>query len=243
MNIGFIIPVYKDFELLKTSVPQIRVHYPDSPISIMSDGNDDPEIERYCNRNKLNYYLFKHAYTNTTPGAFFRNMITVYNDMNTDVIIKADPDSRVRGAIDLPDKLKNTVFGTLFKSTLDRKIYDGESIVNLIRPDFIQNGIFGIGSNIVNIFSSFKYFEDDNFLRGRINQYLAKGLPGEYELSTELLMGIACHDLNIELYNHPEFYAIIYMKSRSRYFYNEFIDEKEAKTKLQQYKFVHPIYE
>lgn len=243
MNIGFIIPVYKDFELLKTSVPQIRVHYPDSPISIMSDGNDDPEIERYCNRNKLNYYLFKHSYTNTTPGAFFRNMITVYNDMNTDVIIKADPDSRVRGAIDLHDKLKNTVFGTLFKSTLDRKIYDGESIVNLIRPEFIQNGIFGIGSNIVNIFSSSKYFEDDNFLRSRINQYLAKGLPGEYELSTELLMSIACHDLNIELYNHPEFYAIIYMKSRSRYFYNEFIDEKEAKTKLQQYKFVHPIYE
>jgi hypothetical protein len=243
MNIGFIVPVYKDFKLLKISVPQIRVHYPNSPISIMSDGNSDPDIRQYCDDNNLRYYLFKHSYTNATPGAFFRNMITVYDDMKTDVIIKADPDSRVQGAIDLPDKLMNAVFGTLFESTLNKQIYDGESPINLIRPKFIQNGIFGIGSNIFNTFNSFKYFEDDNFLRSRMNQYLAKGLPGEYKLSTELLMSIACEDLNIELYNHPEFYAIIYMKSRDRYFYNKFIDEKEAKTNLSQYKFVHPIYE
>jgi hypothetical protein len=243
MNVGFIIPVYKDFELLKISVPQIQIHYPDSPISIMSDGNDDSEIKKYCSKNKLNYYLFKHSYSNKTPGAFFRNIITVYSDMNTDVIIKADPDSRVRGVIDFSSKLKSTVFGTLFKSTINRKIYDGKSLINLIRPEFIQNGIFGIGSNIFKTFNSTKYFEDDNFLISRIKQYLAHGLPGEYNLSTELLMSIACKDLNIELYDHPDFYAIIYMKRRNRYFYNEFIDHKEAKEKLQKYKFVHPIYE
>jgi len=243
MKIGFIVPVHQDFELLKISVPQIQLHYPDSPIFIMSDGNDDPNIKEYCEKNNLKYYFFNRSHTNATPGAFFRNIITVYDDIKTDVVIKADPDSRVQGTIELNNELKNTVFGTLFKSTLDRRIYDGEVPINLIRPEFIQNGIFGIGSNVIQAFKTSKYFDDDQFLTGRINSFLARGLPGEYMLSTELLMGIACQDLNIKLYNHPEFYAIIYMKGRGRYFYDEFIDEKEAKLKLKEHKFVHPIYE
>jgi hypothetical protein len=32
-----------------------------------------------------------------------------------------------------------------------------------------------------------KYFDDDKFLTNRINSFLARGLPGEYKLSTELL--------------------------------------------------------
>jgi hypothetical protein len=243
MNIGFIVPVYRDFDLLKTSIPQIQRYYPNSPVSVMSDGNDDPDIRKYCYDNNLRYYLFDRSYTNATPGAFFRNIINVYDDLNTDVVIKADPDSRVQGTIELHNELKNTVFGTLFKSTLDRKIYDGEVPINLIRPKFIQNGIFGIGSHVIQAFKTAKYFEDDNFLTSRINSFLARGLPGEYMLSTELLMGIACQDLNIELYDHAEFYSIIYMKGRARYFYDEFIDEKEAKLKLKEHKFVHPIYE
>jgi len=243
MNIGFIVPVYKDFHLLKTSALQIQKYYPNSPISVMSDGNDDSDIRTYCLDNNFRYYLFDRSHTNATPGAFFRNIINVYDDLNTDVVIKADPDSRVQGTIELHNELKNTVFGTMFESTLDKNIYDGDKIINLIRPRFIQNGIFGIGSEIIKAFKKEKYFDDDKFLTSRINSFLARGLPGEYKLSTELLMGIACQDLNIELYNHPEFYAIIYMKSRGRYFYNKFIDEKEAKTNLRQYKFVHPIYE
>jgi hypothetical protein len=243
MNIGFIVPVYKDFDLLKTSALQIQKYYPNSPISVMSDGNDDPDIRKYCHDNNFRYYLFDRSHINATPGAFFRNIINVYDDLNTDVVIKADPDSRVQGTIKLHNELKNTVFGTLFKSTLDRRIYDGEVPINLIRPKFIQNGIFGIGSNVMQTFKTAKYFEDDKFLTSRISSFLARGLPGEYMLSTELLMGIACQDLNIELYDHAEFYSIIYMKGRARYFYDEFIDEKEAKLKLKEHKFVHPVYE
>jgi hypothetical protein len=243
MKIGFIIPVYKDFELLKISVPKIQNYYPDSPISVMSDGNDDPDIKKYCVDNNIKYHIFNRSYTNATPGAFFRNIINVYDNFQTDILIKADPDSRVQGVIQLNQVLKNTVFGTLFKSTLDRNIYDGDKLINLIRPRFIQNGIFGIGSDVIQTFKTSKYFDDDKFLTGRINSFLKKGLPGEYMLSTELLMGIACEDMNIHLYNHPEFYSIIYMKGRSRYFYDEFIDEKEANQKLKEHKFVHPIYE
>jgi hypothetical protein len=56
-------------------------------------------------------------------------------------------------------------------------------------------------------------------------------------------MSIACHDLNIELYNHPEFYSIIYMKSLDVYFYNNILCHKEALDNLKKFKIVHPIYE
>jgi hypothetical protein len=245
MKIHFIVPVYKDFNLLKLSVPEIKRFYPDSTVSVMSDGNDDPNIKQFCDDNDLRYYLFSRSHVNETPGAFYRNMIKIYDDTKSDIIIKADPDSRVCGNIKLTPDLQNSVFGTFFESTLDRKIYNGSNLLNIIRPRFIQNGIFGIGSSVLDTFKATKFFDDDVHLRERLNFFLSKGLgrPEIYALSTELLMAIACNDLKIPLHNHEDFYSIIYMKPLQRYFYNEVISNEEATSNLKKFKFIHPIYE
>jgi hypothetical protein len=56
-------------------------------------------------------------------------------------------------------------------------------------------------------------------------------------------MAIACNDLNIPLYNHKDFYSIIYMKFL-KLFYNDMpIESSEVKEKMKEAKFIHPIYE
>jgi len=244
-KVGFIIPLYKDFVYFKKSLPLIRSNYPNSDIAVMCDGTGDKNIENFCNRYNTKFFNFDHSHNNNTPGRFFRNFLKISENLNFDVVIKADPDSRVYNAFLYEDFLKDHIFGTLMQSTLDRKIKYKDSFLNLIRLKFIQNGIFGIGKNIINKFKETKYFDDDIKLRERLNFFLSKGLgsPQNYKLSSELLMSIACHDLNIELYNHPEFYSIIYMKSLDIYFYNNILCHKEALENLKKFKIVHPIYE
>jgi hypothetical protein len=245
MKLAFIIPVYKDFNFVKISYPLIKKYYPSSDIAIMSDGNDDPTIEAFCKKNNIKYFFFKHSHNNDTPGGFTRNLFYVSTFLDFDLLIKADPDSRVLGSIDVFDQLKNCIFGTLMKSTIGRDIVYNKLKLNLIRPDFIQNGIFGIGSNVVRMIIESKYFQDDKHLRERLYHYLSYGIgqADKYALSSELLMAIACSDLNIPLYNHKDFYSIIYMKSLEL-FYNDIpISSSEAKEKMKEAKFIHPVYE
>jgi hypothetical protein len=245
MKLAFIIPVYKDFNYAKLSYPLIRKHYPDSDVAIMSDGNDDPAIEAFCMENNIKYFFFKHSHNNDTPGGFTRNLFYVSTFLDYDLLIKTDPDSRVTGSIEVFDQLKDCIFGTLMKSTIGRDIFYDRGKLNLIRPDFIQNGVFGIGSNIVKRIIESKYFEEDSHLRQRMHHYLSygQGQANKYALSSELLMAIACNDLNIPLYNHKDFYSIIYIKSLRLYYNDMPIDSSEVKKKMKKAKFIHPIYE
>ena len=245
MKLAFIIPVYKDLNYAKLSFPLIRKHYPVSDVAIMSDGNDDPAIEAFCKENNIKYFFFKHSHNNATPGGFFRNLFHVASFLDYDLLIKSDPDSRVLGSIDVFDQLKDSVFGTLMKSTIGREILYERGKLNLIRPDFVQNGIFGIGVNVVKRIVESKYFEDDKHLRERINYYLSHGIGhvDTYALSSELLMAIACNDLNINMINHKDFFSIIFMKALRLYYYDGPIEKKEVKDVMKTSKFIHPIYE
>jgi hypothetical protein len=245
MKLAFIIPVCKDFNYVKLSYPLIKKHYPDSDVAIMSDGNDDPAIESFCVKNNIKYFFFKHSHNNDTPGGFTRNLFYVSTFLDFDLLIKADPDSRVLGTIETSEILKDKIFGTLMKSTIRREIRHPNGKLNLIRPDFIQNGIFGIGNNVVKKIINSKYFEDDKHLREKLYHYLSYGMgqPSTYALSSELLMAIACNNLNIPLYNHKDFYSIIYMKPLKLYYYDLPIDSSEAEARMKEAKFVHPIYE
>ena len=245
MKLAFIIPVHKDFNHVKLSYPLIKKHYPASDVAMMSDGNDDPAIHTYCAEQNIKYFLFKHSHNNATPGGFFRNLFHVASFLDFDLLIKADPDSRVSGCMDAFDQLKDSIFGTLMKSTIGRDISYGNTKLNLIRPDFIQNGIFGIGSNVVKRIVASKYFEDDKHLRNRINDYLSHGIgqADSYALSSELLMAIACNDLNINMINHKDFFSIIFMKALHMYYYDVPVKEGEVKDAMKTSKFIHPIYE
>lgn len=245
MKLAFIIPVYKDFNHVKLSYPLIKKHYPASDVAMMSDGNDDPAIQTYCAEHNIKYFLFKHSHNNDTPGGFFRNLLHVASFLDFDLLIKSDPDSRVLGSIDVFDQLKDSIFGTLMKSTIGRNISYGNAKLNLIRPDFIQNGIFGIGSNVTKRIVESKYFDDDKHLRERINDYLSHGIgqADSYALSSELLMAIACNDLNINMVNHKDFFSIIFMKALQMYYYDGPVKGEEVKDAMKTSKFIHPIYE
>ncbi|MEZ4433226.1 MAG: galactosyltransferase-related protein [bacterium] len=111
-SITFYLNVFRDAGLLDDCLSSIRAAYPDAPVLVRSDGDDDPRIATIADRHRARFVDDINRYGLTHGGDYVQVMFERFLEAPTDWLFKIDPDTRVhRPFRALPDGCR--VFGTL----------------------------------------------------------------------------------------------------------------------------------
>jgi hypothetical protein len=196
-DISFIITTYKDFDRLELLSEGLRTHnYPLHNVSVLSDGDSDERIQSLCLKYGFKYYYYENSYGIDSGFRFWRNVFEVYRKNPTAYMIKLDTDVKVNGPLITPldPDFRATMFGCF---------------VGARHPNatFIQNGIRGFHSSIIDAIESSDLSRDDAYftekfkLTKRFNSTnrIERGL-----ISTEFLMCEITSALQIPIKEHPE---------------------------------------
>ncbi len=141
MTFGFLIPVFKEPQKqIDACVLSVRKAYPDIQIILISDGGPDIIVPTGCR-----YVKGQHLKELEFGGAWVHRLCEVGLTLNTDKIIKIDPDTRIlRPFKEMPDA---DYFGELMRN---RKIG-----VNIVR-----GGCKGYSRQVMQRAFTEKWFED-----------------------------------------------------------------------------------
>jgi len=152
-ELSFIITTYKDFDKLDRLVTSLSQHnYFTYSISVLSDGDPDPRIEQLCNAYGLKHFFYENAHSLTSGFKFWRNVFEVYKQTPTEYMIKLDADVLAQKPFDLNlEEFRDHMFGTLIK--------------NLNGLEFIQNGVRGFHSRVINCICDSEYYDQDLFFK------------------------------------------------------------------------------
>lgn len=92
-TIGFVVNTFCDTESLCRCLSSVRDHYPDAPLTVIDDGGLDADLGLPVSVYKAN--LIRGGHMRPLTGAWIHRWLQAGLAMNTDVIVKLDPDSRV----------------------------------------------------------------------------------------------------------------------------------------------------
>jgi len=145
MTFGFLIPVFNEPQKqIDACVLSVRKAYPDIQITLISDGGPDIIVPTGCG-----YVKGQHLKELEFGGAWVHRLCEVGLTLNTDKIIKIDPDTRIlRPFYEIPDA---DYFGELMKN---RKIK-----INLVR-----GGCKGYSKQVMQRAFTEKWFQDECFI-------------------------------------------------------------------------------
>lgn len=121
--ITFFIGVYKDQELAKRAINQIKVFYPGSPIVSISDGIQDDDYALFCSANSVIYTQGERLKTVPNGGAWTQRWMAEVLKTNSDIYIKIDPDTYIQGTVTtFPDA---DVFGSWANGRVNFMFFGG----------------------------------------------------------------------------------------------------------------------
>ncbi|CAE7255264.1 ppiA [Symbiodinium pilosum] len=94
---GFYLHVYADPAAVIHQVRQVKHHFPDSPIYVMSDGGMD--FSSLCKQEKCTFTLCPPANDRWHPWPFFRRIYDAALSLNTEYLIMLEPDNTVHSPV------------------------------------------------------------------------------------------------------------------------------------------------
>jgi hypothetical protein len=204
--ISFIITCYNDYYFLESSLKSLRKIYPNTIVSVITDGDNNSKIKNICNKFNALFFYFDRSYAIECGFKFWRNIFKVYDSNPTEFLIKLDTDVRIDREITLTKDYYDCMFGT----------------IRNLPKQFIQNGIRGFHKNVIQQIKNSSYYYNDShftnkFLEGKIfdtlNKYKSNNL-----ISTEFLMYEMCTILeNIKIKDHPEIMSYWFNTTKNHY--------------------------
>lgn len=113
-KVAFLFHVYKEFDLARRLIRQIKFFFPSSDILGISDGTTNDGFRFYCHTHNVKYLEHQRLFYQTTGNQWIKRMFRffqAYSEAN--YLIKIDPDSYVLRRFEfLPDL---DISGTPFK--------------------------------------------------------------------------------------------------------------------------------
>lgn len=92
-SIGFVVNTFQDTENLCRCLSSVRDHYPDAPLTVIDDGGLDLELSLPTSVYRAR--LIRGGHVRPLVGAWVHRWLQAGLALNTDVIVKLDPDSRL----------------------------------------------------------------------------------------------------------------------------------------------------
>ena len=232
-KLSFIITTYKDFDKLERLVVSLSQHnYLAYPISVLSDGDSDPRIEQLCNTYGLKYFFYENAHSLSSGFKFWRNVFEVYKKTPTEYMIKLDADVIAQKPFDLElDSFRDHMFGTYIKN------------VNGI--EFIQNGVRGFHSRVINYICDSEYYDQDLFFKEeyiKAKMFNSTNIIERGLISTEYLMYKMKKILGYPLKNNDQILSYWLSKDIGKYYgeKSQLVSSEEFAQKAANYALVHP---
>jgi hypothetical protein len=232
-ELSFIITTYKDFDKLERLVVSLSQHnYLAYPISVLSDGDSDPRIEQLCNTYGLKYYFYENAHSLASGFKFWRNVFEVYKQTPTEYMIKLDADVLAQKPFDSNlEEFRDFMFGTLIGSANGLK--------------FIQNGVRGFHSRVINYICDSEYFNQDSLFEESYKKERMFNSTKRIErglISTEYLMYKMQKLLGYPFKNNDQILSYWLSKDIGKYYgeKSQLLSLEEFAQKAVNYALVHP---
>jgi len=124
---GFIVPVALEGpSQLEWCLGNLRRAYPDAPARVISDGVDDQGYNRICKRFKVDYVAGRYLKRIECGGEWWRRTLTEGLKMDSEWVVKLDPDTQVHRPFKTPPPDGAAVAGTVdHKGTVDENVLGG----------------------------------------------------------------------------------------------------------------------
>jgi glycosyltransferase involved in cell wall biosynthesis len=232
-KLSFVITTYKDFDKLDRLVTSLSRHnYLTYPISVLSDGDSDPRIKELCDAHGLKYFLYENAHSLSSGFKFWRNVFEVYKQTPTEYMIKLDADVVAQKPFDLElDSFRDFMFGTIISSASGLQ--------------FIQNGVRGFHSRVINYICDSEYFNQDSFFEESYKKDRMFNSTKRIErglISTEYLMYKMQILLGYPLKNNDQILSYWLSKDIGKYYgeKSQLVSPEEFAQKATDYALVHP---
>ena len=123
-DLTFLLQVYHDFELAKVCVNNLRTHYPNSRLVIISDGDPDPRIKQLASDRHGEYIAGEWLYGIESGGKMIQRMLSTFLSSPSQYLLKIDSDTTISRPFGyFPGK--DCIFGTRQRSKLTFSIQGG----------------------------------------------------------------------------------------------------------------------
>ncbi len=147
MDLSFVVPVAHEGKAqLDACLSNIRTHYPDAPVAVVSDGVHDPHYAELAKNYTCQYIegVFLKRYE--ANGLWWKRLLTVGLAQNTRYVVKMDPDARIHRQFKQPEH-DFGLFGTLgtLGNTSKHNIQGGiqfftrNAVERLLKPDGVDS--------------------------------------------------------------------------------------------------------
>ena len=115
-DLTFYLQVYRDRREARWCLNNLRRHYPQANVLIVSDGDDDPAWPKLAQRYRARYVAGQRLYATEYGGRLIQRMLDLFLEQPTNYLIKIDTDTWTHRRLNhVPTGCK--VFGTLEWST------------------------------------------------------------------------------------------------------------------------------
>lgn len=99
----FFIGVYKDQNVARQCIANIKYHYPNEKIVSISDGTHDSTYEAFCEQVGVDYRIGQRLKTPGYRGAWTERFLHLLEETNDEYVVKIDPDTVVSARVEWPD--------------------------------------------------------------------------------------------------------------------------------------------
>ena len=114
VRVFWFIQTCRDRSRLRKTLVSLRALYPDAQVSVVSDGDPDPEIARVCETHSAGFTLRSPLFGAEHGGEPVQQMLEAFLATDADVLIKIDPDTNVRRRFSrLPSRRDSSLYGTV----------------------------------------------------------------------------------------------------------------------------------
>jgi hypothetical protein len=200
VEICWFIQTYRDCSRLERTLARLRKIYDDPLVLVVSDGDENPELEPVCRRHGARFARGARLFGVERGGEPVLRMLSAFLETDASCLIKIDPDTVVRRRLTiLPPPTDRAVYGTVQLSS------DG---VN--RLESVQGGCIIIPRQAALLLASSGLLESD-----RLKPPALEWAVGDLSVaraaagltSHDWTLGWACRELTMPALDHPEVFS------------------------------------
>jgi hypothetical protein len=196
-RIFWFIQTYRDLPRLRKTLTSLRSLYPESQISVVSDGDTDPGIEQVCEKYSAEFALRSRLFGVEQGGEPVQRMLEAFLTTDADLLIKIDPDTDLRRRITaLPSRSDASLYGTV-QSTWSGFVS-------------IQGGCIIVPRRAAALLADSSLLKSDRLkppaLEWAVGE-VSKARAASGLTSYDWTLGWACRELGLSSKDHPEVFS------------------------------------
>lgn len=144
-SVAFVFNVYKEFDLCKRLINQIKTFFPSSDVFCIMDGVVNYELQNVCLENKITYVQGERLFKQKSGIYWIKRMFWHYLfNSNADYLIKVDPDTYLLKHFETIPNFD--IAGSIYKVDNEIKfihggctLYSRKACNNIFNSDLIYN--------------------------------------------------------------------------------------------------------